>query len=393
MSLAASPDSTEPYRDHKRYAWICALLVPIAMCGGPLLTMLTGRGGFVWLPVVIVILVVPFLDWVLGEDTSNPPESAVAALEADPYYRYVTWAAVPVLWICHFFSVWFVMTQHPSAGGVFAVVFSTGILGGFSINIGHELGHRSDGFERWLAKFILAPSFYGHFYIEHNKGHHRDVATHEDPASARMGETVYAFVLREMPGALRRGWKLEADRLRKRGRPVWSLENEILQPALISVTYWTALVALFGPWVLPLLLVIAFWSNFQLTMANYVEHYGLLRRQRPDGRVERCEPHHSWNSNHVFSNWALFHLQRHSDHHAHPSRRYQALRHFDAIPQLPSGYFGMFIPVLNPPVWFWLMDRRLLETVGRDVSRINFDPKARDRLIAKYNLSPAPLST
>jgi len=127
-----------------------------------------------------------------------------------------------------------------------------------------------------------------------------------------------------------------------------------------------------------------------------VEHYGLLRRTGPDGRVERCEPHHSWNSNHVFSNWAMFHLQRHSDHHAHPARRYQSLRHFEDLPQLPNGYFGMFPVAYFPPVWFWLMDRRLVAAVGGDASRINFDPARRARLCAKFGLAepepdPAPV--
>jgi alkane 1-monooxygenase len=267
-----------------------------------------------------------------------------------------------------------------------AMVLITGSVGGFCINLGHELGHKNTTLERWLAKIVLAPTAYGHFYIEHNRGHHRDVATPADPASSRMGESIYRFVMREMPGAAKRAWVLESSRLRSAGQPVWSWHNEILQPALLTWLLWAALVWWLGIQIVPFLLVASFWANFQLTSANYVEHYGLLRLQRAPGKYETCQPHHSWNSNHIFSNWALFHLQRHSDHHAHPLRRYQSLRHFDKLPRLPSGYFGMFTVAYIPPLWRHVMDERLLGVVGRDAARINLDPRQRAALIKRYQL-------
>jgi alkane 1-monooxygenase len=266
------------------------------------------------------------------------------------------------------------------------MVLICGTVGGFCINLGHELGHKNTALERWLAKMVLAPSGYGHFFIEHNRGHHRDVATPADPASSRMGESIYRFVLREMPGAFRRACQLEAARLRQRGLAVWSLNNEIIQPALVTLLLWGGLMIWLGPEILPFLLVASFWANFQLTAANYVEHYGLLRREISPGRYEPCQPHHSWNSNHIFSNWALFHLQRHSDHHTHPLRRYQSLRHFDNLPRLPNGYFGMFSIAYFPPLWRRVMDPRLLQTVGHDASRINFDPRQRQALISRHQL-------
>jgi alkane 1-monooxygenase len=270
------------------------------------------------------------------------------------------------------------------------MVLITGSVGGFCINLGHELGHKNTRLERWLAKIVLAPTGYGHFFIEHNRGHHRDVATPADPASSRMGESIYCFVLREMPGAFKRAWALESERLRREGQTVWSLHNEILQPALITLLLWSALVLWLGVALLPFLVVASFWANFQLTSANYIEHYGLLRQERAPGKYAVCQPHHSWNSNHIFSNWALFHLQRHSDHHAHPLRRYQSLRHFENLPRLPSGYFGMFTIAYVPPLWRWVMDERLLGVVGRDAARINLDPRLRDALIQRYRLQTAP---
>lgn len=378
--------STEPYRDRKRAAWVLSLFIPLLVAAGPLLWMWHPVTAMLWLPVIFLYGIAPLIDFALGIDTSNPPESAVPALEADPYYRRVTFALVPLLWAAFIGAAWFSQTAELTWLGQLGLVLSTGVIGGFCINLGHEIGHKRAPLERWLAKLILAPTFYGHFTIEHNRGHHRDVATPQDPASSRMGESVWRFVWREMPGAFRRAWALERARMRTDGQPFWSLHNELLQPALITLALWTALVVWLGPQVLLFLVAASLWANFQLTTVNYIEHYGLLRLRGADGRYETCKPRHSWNSNHVFSNWATFHLQRHSDHHAHPLRRFQSLRHFDEAPQLPNGYFGMIPLAYLTPLWYAVMDQRLLDAVGRDPARINFAPGRRDALMARHGL-------
>jgi alkane 1-monooxygenase len=229
---------------------------------------------------------------------------------------------------------------------------------------------------------VLAVPVYGHFCIEHNRGHHRDVATPADPASARMGESIYRFALREIPGAFRRAWRLEADRLQRRGKSAWHPANQILQPLALSAALQVGLLAAFGPILLPFLLIHNAFAWWQLTSANYIEHYGLLRRREADGRYERCQPHHSWNSNHILSNLVLFHLERHSDHHAHPLRRYQSLRHFDNLPTLPNGYFGCYLLAYLPWAWFRVMDRRLLALphVRGHLDRLNIDPGRREAI-------------
>ena len=375
-----------PYIDHKRFAWMVSLLVPVSIAAGPLLWQWNPVTVMLWLPVIFIYLVAPLLDLALGTDTSNPPESAVPALDADPYYRRVTFALVPLLWGAFIYAAWFSQSVELSWAAQLGLIISTGGVGGFCINLGHEIGHKKAPLEKWLAKLILAPTFYGHFTVEHNRGHHRDVATPQDPASSRMGESIWRFVLREMPGAFLRAWRLERERMRIDGQAFWSLHNEIIQPALITLALWVGLCVWLGPQVLLFLLPAALWSNFQLTSANYIEHYGLLRKKDSNGRYETCKPQHSWNSNHVFSNWATFHLQRHSDHHAHPMRRFQSLRHFEEAPQLPNGYFGMFPLAYFPPLWFWVMDKRLIAAVQGDASRINFAPGQRDRLIQKHSL-------
>ena len=376
-----------PYRDHKRPLWLLSLFVPILGLIGPALYLLVSPSEFwLWLSPLFFYFGIPLLDALIGEDPSNPPESEVPALEADPYYRWITYLLVPVLWASFIAICVFVASQPLSATGLLAMIINTGGGLGFAINLGHEMGHKKSTLERWLAKLALAPACYGHFYIEHNRGHHRDVATPVDPASSRMGESIYRFVLREMPGGFRRAWQLERERLARCGKSPWSLDNEVLQPALISLALYGALVAALGWQILPFLLLSAFWGAFQLTSANYLEHYGLLRRKQDNGRYEVCQPHHSWNSNHLFSNWALFHLQRHSDHHAHPTRRYQSLRNFPDLPRLPSGYFGMYLLAYVPPLWFRLMNPRLIEAVQGDAARINFQPGLRERLMRRYGL-------
>ena len=376
-----------PYRDHKRPLWLLSLFVPILGLIGPALYLLVSPSEFwLWLSPLFFYFGIPLLDALIGEDPSNPPESEVPALEADPYYRWITYLLVPVLWASFIAICVFVASQPLSATGLLAMIINTGGGLGFAINLGHEMGHKKSTLERWLAKLALAPACYGHFYIEHNRGHHRDVATPVDPASSRMGESIYRFVLREMPGGFRRAWQLERERLARCGKGPWSLDNEVLQPALISLALYGALVATLGWQILPFLLLSAFWGAFQLTSANYLEHYGLLRRKLENGRYEVCQPHHSWNSNHLFSNWALFHLQRHSDHHAHPTRRYQSLRNFPDLPRLPSGYFGMYLLAYVPPLWFRLMNPRLIAAVQGDAARINFQPGLRERLMRRYGL-------
>jgi len=220
--------------------------------------------------------------------------------------------------------------------------------------------------------------------VEHNRGHHVRVATPEDPASARLGESFWAFLPRTVKGSVVSAWELECEWLARDGRSPWTFRNNILNAWAMTVVLFAVLVAVFGPVVLPYLLLQMVLGFPLLEVVNYLEHYGLLRQKRPDGRYELTRPEHSWNSNNVASNVLLYHLQRHSDHHANPTRRFQALRHFDEAPQLPTGYAGMILLALIPPLWSRVMDRRLLAHYGGDVTRANIHPRAQRRLQARY---------
>lgn len=366
------------YTDKKRYLWPLSIALPLLpmVCAAGYLS--TGNQWLLWLPIFVLYVMVPTLDWLLGEDESNPPETLVPELESDPYYRALTYLAVPFHYVGLVAGVWLVATQDLSWSSVLAVTLSTGLLSGLAINTGHELGHKNTALEVNLAKIVLAVPVYGHFTVEHNAGHHSQVATPEDCASARFGENIYRFALREIPGAIRRPWMLESRRLQRMGCSPWSWRNQILQSYALSVLLYGSLVAVFGLAMLPFLLVQAAIGWWQLTSANYIEHYGLLRAKKDNGNYERCQPHHSWNANHIFSNLVLFHLERHSDHHAHANRRYQSLRNFDNIPSLPTGYFGMFLLAYVPFLWRRVMDPRVLAQVQGDMSRVNLGVRAGD---------------
>ena len=245
------------------------------------------------------------------------------------------------------------------------VALTVGVLGGIGINTAHELGHKKDSLERWLSKITLAQTAYGHFYIEHNRGHHVRVATPEDPASARFGETVWEFLPRSVWASLRSAWQLEAQRMRRLDKSPLSIDNDVLNAWLMSVVFWGALIAVFGPALIPFVIIQAVFGFTLLETVNYLEHYGLLRQKTANGRYERCTPEHSWNSDHLVTNLFLYHLQRHSDHHANPTRRYQTLRSIDGSPSLPSGYATMIALTYVPAVWRRVMDHRVLDALRR----------------------------
>ncbi len=374
------------FTDHKRWLWLLSLVNPLIPFIGIAGHAQTGNPLWLVLPLFLMFVLGPLFDWVFGEDENNPPEELVPQLEEDTYYRILTFLTVPIHFVMFFGCAIWVGTQDMPWWGFLALTIAVGFSDGFAINTGHELGHKRTRLETWLAKIVLAVPAYGHFWIEHNRGHHRDVATPEDPASARMGESIYKFARREIPGAFHRAWMIEHERLCRKGIPVWSLQNEVLQSYIITIVMQIGLIAAFGWIMIPFLIIHNFFSWWVLTSANYIEHYGLLRMKQENGKYERCQPHHSWNANHKFSNLLLFHLQRHSDHHANPTRRYQSLRHFEDLPQLPVGYYGMYVLAYIPSLWFKLLDARLLALphINGDLSKINIDPDARDRIVAAY---------
>ena len=374
------------YTDRKRWLWAMSVFYPLEPLVGIWLHSLSGNELWLLLPLFLNFGLGPIIDWTLGEDRNNPPDAVVMQLDQDRYYRRLTYATVPLHFVTLVGASWYASTQGLSVWGLIGLAIVAGMTSGLAINTGHELGHKNSKIEKLLAKLVLAVPAYGHFTIDHNLGHHRNVSTPGDPASARMGESIYKFAVREIPGALKEAWTIERDRLQRRERSLWHPNNQILQSYYLTALLNIALIIWLGWVMVPFLLLHHASAYWQLTSANYIEHYGLLREQDENGKYERCEPRHSWNSNHVFSNLVLFHLERHSDHHKNPLRRYQALRHFDDAPQLPNGYFGVYLMAYVPVLWFRVMDKRLLALahIKGDLDKVNICPDARAAIFLKY---------
>ena len=386
MSAAAAPAEplTGSWTDPKRYLWLFGLVVPTVPFLAWGLVELTGLGVMWWLGPAVVFGLIPLLDQVIGKDSANPPDSLLKALEEDRYYRWCIYLFLPL----QFASLIFACALWSSGDLAFfeqlGLALSVAMVSGIAINTAHELGHKRKRHEKWLAKVALAQSAYGHFFIEHNRGHHVRVATPEDPASSRLGESFWEFLPRTAVGSLRSALHLERIRLERMGKPFFTIHNDVLNAWAMTVVLFGALVAVFGLEVLPWLLVQAVVGASLLEVVNYLEHYGLLRQKQEDGRYERCRPEHSWNSDNVASNVFLYHLQRHSDHHANPTRRYQALRHSEDLPELPSGYATMIPLAYMTPLWRRVMDPLVLAHYGGDVTRANILPRKRRRILARY---------
>ncbi len=374
----------------KKYWYLITLVVPVAILLSSGLAYLTGQGAWMWLLASVFWIAIPVVDGIVREDSFNPTADQEMELQKEsPYYKNILYAATMLNWIGLVAMTYVVISGDWSWYHILGAILSVGALHAVGLTMSHELGHKmNDKTQVLFAQIGSACSGYAHFNIEHNKGHHKDVATKEDPASSKMGENIYKFALRELPGAAVRGWTLEAERLKRQKRSVFSLHNELIQTLLITVVGYATMTYFFGLATLPFLLACAAYGWFHLTMANYIEHYGLLRQTLENGRYERCQPHHSWNNNYKASNLLTLHLQRHSDHHAHPTRAYQLLRDYDDAPQLPQGYPAMMGLALIPPAWRFVMDSKVVDWANGDMNKVNIDPSKRDAIFKKFHREP-----
>lgn len=381
---------TVRWRDRKRWFYPLSLIVPLL----PFLAWngvnRTGWEILWWNGPLWILVGIPILDTIIGTDKGNPPDWAYEQLSDDRFYRVLTYLYIPIQYAGFFWGAWMITHADLSTFAKLGLTLTVGAVGGIGIANAHELGHKKDALEKWLGKVVLAQTAYGHFEIEHNRGHHARVATPEDPATSRFGESFWLFFPRSVVGAAKSGWELEANRLRRVGKSPWHWDNDVLNAWAMSVVLFAVTIVIFGVQIIPFLVIQAVFGFSLLEVVNYLEHYGLLRQKDENGRYERCRPEHSWNSDHIATNVVLYGLERHSDHHANPTRRYQALRTFDEAPQLPSGYGTMIGLAYIPPLWRKVMDKRVLAVYDGDITKVNVDPRKRDRIYAKYGATPAP---
>ena len=317
-------------------------------------------GWVVWIPLMVAWGLIPLLELIWKPDPSNMSSAEEEMARKNPVYDLLLYLVV----VFQYAALYFFLSGMRDPGlawyDVAGRIWVMGLLcGTFGINVGHELGHRVNRFEQSLAKALLLTSLYMHFFTEHNKGHHKRVATPEDPSSARYGEPVYRFYFRTIIFSYFSAWHIAAEDCRKKGKRPFSLYNEMIWFHLVELAFLTLIFLVFG-WLTTLyFLAAALIGILLLETVNYIEHYGLQRIALGEGRYERALPEHSWNSDHVIGRILLFELSRHSDHHYLASRKYQVLRHHDRAPQMPTGYPGMMILSLFPPAWFYVMNRRI----------------------------------
>ena len=317
-------------------------------------------GWQVWLPIVWAWIIIPLAELLIKPVPSNMSAAEEELAKKERTYDFLLYFIVILQYSLLIKFLLAMSLDEMTGADIAGRIWVMGLLcGTFGINVGHELGHRVNTFEQVLAKALLLTSLYMHFFTEHNKGHHKRVATPEDPSSARYGEPVYTFYFRTIFFSYISAWHIANDEVRKKGKPVFSLYNEMVQYSLIQLAFIAFIFFLFSGLVLLYFLAAAMIGILLLETVNYIEHYGLQRKPTGDGRYERAMPEHSWNSDQVIGRLMLFELSRHSDHHYLASRKYQVLRHHDASPQMPTGYPGMMILSLFPPAWFYVMNRRI----------------------------------
>ena len=345
----------------KKFGYVVFLLPALLPVMGAVLGRLAGLPAlFAWWTPFVVFGLVPIADALIGTDATNPEEDEVEGLDGDFFYKALTFAVVPV----QVASLVFCGAMFLRAGSwpeAFGYVVSCGIVSGATtITAAHELIHKTGRWEPIVGGVLLSTVWYATFKPEHLYGHHRHVATHKDASTAYRDEGVYHFIGRAMSSNPREGYRLAAERMARKKQSAWSWRNDMVWYTLLSAAMTLAAFAI-GGWTLALFFVgQSFFAIALLEIVNYIEHYGLMRKQdEATGRYERVTPQHSWNANHLFTNWLLFQLQRHSDHHANGARRYQNLRHFDESPQLPFGYATAIVAAMVPPVWKRIMNPRL----------------------------------
>lgn len=331
---------------------------------GPLSTFLGLYFGGIWSLGIFYIGfgIIPLIEIFMPGNTLNfTPEQEENKLKSR-FFDWMLYLNVPIMYalIVYYYSILQAggLTNFEYIAMTINIGLTTGIIG---INVGHELGHRSKKYEQFLSKLLLIPSMYMHFFIEHNRGHHKNVATDKDPASSRLNENFYAFLFRTITGSYISAWRLENQRLRRAGKAIISIENEMIRFQFVQLAYLLTIGLVIGWYAIPLALVSAVFGLLMLESVNYIEHYGLRRKKLPSGRYENVGPEHSWNCNHEMGRIFLYELTRHSDHHYKANRKYQVLRHFKESPQLPFGYPAAVILATIPPLWFKVMNKKVAE--------------------------------
>ncbi|WP_440067999.1 alkane 1-monooxygenase [Tenacibaculum discolor] len=320
----------------------------------------TSMGWLTLLPLIVFFGFVPLLELLFNPDKQNLNKEQEEQEKENKLYTYILYTTVPVQLLFLGWFLWMMkdaqLTTIEYIGRISAMGLMCGVIG---INVGHELGHRNNRFDEFLGEILLLTSLDTHFLPYHNAGHHFNVATPKDAATARKNEIVYLFWIRSHFQSYYQAWETENRHLKNSGRNWFHLQNRMLIYTICNILLLVGIFFLFGLNALLAFTAAAVFGILLLETVNYIEHYGLLRKQNEKGRYERVKRTHSWNSDHRIGMLMLFNLSRHSDHHYNGSKHYQLLKSLPESPQMPTGYPGMMLVALVPPLWFSIMNKKL----------------------------------
>ena len=339
----------------KDLKYLAAYIVPLTA-----FMSLSLKGYFAFTTLVFVFVLVPLLELILPKREDNLSPEEARSKSANLFFEIVLYLNIPIVFGLLFYFLNIISYSSFTNSEFIGMFTAVGLtMSSAGINVAHELGHRNERFNKWMSKLLLMPSQYCHFIIEHNLGHHKNVATPEDPATARKGEILYFFWLRSIVFTYINAWKLESRRLRQMGRANNLFVNQMIQFIVFQGAFIALIAWYFSFSTMFVYLGLALFSIVMLETINYIEHYGLRRKKLENGRYERVQPYHSWNSNHELGRILLYELTRHSDHHFLANKKYQLLDHHSNAKQLPMGYPTSMLLSMVPPLWFYIMNKKL----------------------------------
>lgn len=346
----------------KDLKYLAAFSIPLMAFLG-----LSLKGYWVWATPVFAFICIPVLELIFPVDTDNlKPDEAASTLKRK-IFDWLLYLNLPLVFGLVIYGLFTVSNTDLETYEFIGLIASVGIvLGVNGINVAHELGHRQTTSERFLGKALLLPSFYMHFYIEHNFGHHLHAATPEDPATARYNQSVYSFWLTSTFRQYVSAWKIQNKLLNTNKLSFFSVKNDMFWYVIFQFFYLVVISLIFGTTGLAFAIFAGIIGFVLLETVNYIEHYGLLRLPTKSGRYERVKEMHSWNSNHVIGRIVLYELTRHSDHHYKSNKKYQVLDCHDESPQMPYGYPTSMVLAMIPPLWFGIMNKRVPRTMIMD---------------------------
>jgi len=339
----------------KSFKYLSILIIPFTVY-----ISFTSMGWLTYIPIITFFGALPLLEMLLKPDKENFNKEQEQEEKENKMYTYILYITLPIQvgFLAYFFNA--IQETELTTFDLFGRISAMGIMcSALGINVGHELGHRNNRFDQLIGEALLLTSINTHFLPYHNAGHHFNVATPKDAATAKKNEWVYIFWFRSHFSSYKQAWQLENKRLKDSNRSWFHFQNRMITYTFLTLLLLIDLYYFYGQQVLLYFLAAAIFGILQLETVNYIEHYGLLRKQNKHGRYERVKRIHSWNSDHVLGKLMLFNLSRHSDHHYNGSKHYQLLKTLPESPQMPTGYPGMMILSLFPPLWFWYMNKKL----------------------------------